>query len=117
MANIMLDSARTETSPTTGGAPAAGVSPGAGRGVAVELGALGAALCVTGRTTGTQRSEMNRPETIDETAAPVDEAGDHGIPVRVDPLLPSEDSPTSTAAVPTPGGTFPRSGTRVCRTA
>jgi NAD(P)-dependent dehydrogenase (short-subunit alcohol dehydrogenase family) len=33
---------------------------------------------------------MNRPETIEETAALVDEAGGHGIPVRVDHLVPDE---------------------------
>jgi NAD(P)-dependent dehydrogenase (short-subunit alcohol dehydrogenase family) len=33
---------------------------------------------------------MNRPETIEETAALVDEAGGRGIPVRVDHLVPDE---------------------------
>jgi NAD(P)-dependent dehydrogenase (short-subunit alcohol dehydrogenase family) len=33
---------------------------------------------------------MNRPETIEETAALVDEAGGHGIAVRVDHLVPDE---------------------------
>jgi NAD(P)-dependent dehydrogenase (short-subunit alcohol dehydrogenase family) len=33
---------------------------------------------------------MNRPETIEETAALVDEAGGHGIAVQVDHLLPDE---------------------------
>ncbi|GGT47092.1 short-chain dehydrogenase [Streptomyces atratus] len=33
---------------------------------------------------------MNRPETVDETAALVDEAGGHGIPVRVDHPIPEE---------------------------
>ncbi|MDF6045281.1 SDR family oxidoreductase [Streptomyces sp. JH14] len=68
----------------------AGATRGAGRGIAVQLGTAGATVYVTGRTTGTQRSEMNRPETIEETAALVDEAGGHGIPVRVDHLVPSE---------------------------
>ena len=44
----------------------------------------------TGRTTRTARSEMNRPETIDETAALVNEAGGRGIAVRVDHLVPDE---------------------------
>ncbi|MGW9133985.1 SDR family oxidoreductase [Streptomyces sp. NPDC055681] len=70
----------------------AGATRGAGRGIAVQLGAAGATVYVTGRTTTTQRSEMNRPETIEETAALVDEAGGHGIPVRVDHLVPSEVS-------------------------
>jgi NAD(P)-dependent dehydrogenase (short-subunit alcohol dehydrogenase family) len=68
----------------------AGGTRGAGRGIAVELGAAGATVYVTGRTSGSQRSEMNRPETIEQTAALVDEAGGHGIPVRVDHLVPDE---------------------------
>ena len=61
----------------------AGATRGAGRGIAVELGAAGATVYATGRTTRSERSEMNRPETIDETAALVDEAGGRGIAVQV----------------------------------
>jgi NAD(P)-dependent dehydrogenase (short-subunit alcohol dehydrogenase family) len=68
----------------------AGATRGAGRGIAVQLGAAGATVYVTGRTTRTARSEMNRPETIEETAALVDEAGGRGIAVRVDHLVPDE---------------------------
>src|SRR5919107_5129477 len=68
----------------------AGGTRGAGRGIAVELGAAGATVYVTGRTSGATRSEMGRPETIEETAALVDEAGGRGIPVRVDHLVPEE---------------------------
>jgi NAD(P)-dependent dehydrogenase (short-subunit alcohol dehydrogenase family) len=68
----------------------AGATRGAGRGIAVQLGAAGATVYVTGRTTRSQRSEMNRPETIEETAALVDEAGGRGIAVRVDHLVPAE---------------------------
>ena len=68
----------------------AGGSRGAGRGIAVQLGAAGATVYVTARTSGTQRSEMDRPETIEETAALVDQAGGTGIPVRVDHLVPEE---------------------------
>jgi NAD(P)-dependent dehydrogenase (short-subunit alcohol dehydrogenase family) len=68
----------------------AGATRGAGRGIAVQLGAAGATVYVTGRTSGTQRSEMNRPETIEETAALVDAAGGRGIAVRVDHLVPEE---------------------------
>ena len=64
----------------------AGGTRGAGRGIAVELGAAGATVYVTGRTTREQRSEYDRPETIEETAALVDEAGGRGIAVRVDHL-------------------------------
>jgi NAD(P)-dependent dehydrogenase (short-subunit alcohol dehydrogenase family) len=68
----------------------AGATRGAGRGIAVQLGAAGATVYVTGRSSGSQRSEMNRPETIEETAALVDEAGGHGIAVQVDHLVPDE---------------------------
>src|SRR6185312_1721587 len=68
----------------------AGATRGAGRGIAVQLGAGGATVYVTGRTTRTQRSELNRPETIEETAALVDAAGGRGIAVQVDHLVPDE---------------------------
>jgi NAD(P)-dependent dehydrogenase (short-subunit alcohol dehydrogenase family) len=68
----------------------AGGTRGAGRGIAVQLGAAGATVYVTGRTTRSQRSEMNRPETIEETAALVDQAGGRGIPVQVDHLVPDQ---------------------------
>ena len=56
----------------------------------MQLGAAGATVYVTGRTTRFQRSEMNRPETIEETAALVDGAGGRGIAVQVDHLVPNE---------------------------
>jgi NAD(P)-dependent dehydrogenase (short-subunit alcohol dehydrogenase family) len=68
----------------------AGGSRAAGRGIAVELGAAGATVYVTGRTSGSERSEMDRPETIEETAALVDAAGGRGVPVRVDHLVPDQ---------------------------
>jgi NAD(P)-dependent dehydrogenase (short-subunit alcohol dehydrogenase family) len=68
----------------------AGATRGAGRGIAVQLGAAGATVYCTGRTTRSERSEMNRPETIEETAALVDEAGGRGIGVQVDHLVPDE---------------------------
>jgi NAD(P)-dependent dehydrogenase (short-subunit alcohol dehydrogenase family) len=77
-----------ETSLTDKVALVAGATRGAGRGIAVQLGAAGATVYVTGRTSGSRRSEMNRPETIEETAALVDEAGGRGIAVRVDHLVP-----------------------------
>jgi len=64
----------------------AGATRGAGRGIAVELGAAGATVYATGRSTRHQRSEYNRPETIDETAELVQEAGGQGIAVPVDHL-------------------------------
>jgi NAD(P)-dependent dehydrogenase (short-subunit alcohol dehydrogenase family) len=68
----------------------AGATRGAGRGIAAELGAAGATVYVTGRSTRTQKSEMNRPETIEETAELVDRNGGKGIPIRVDHLKPDE---------------------------
>ncbi|MGZ8466527.1 MAG: SDR family oxidoreductase [Candidatus Binatia bacterium] len=68
----------------------AGATRGAGRGIAVQLGAAGATVYVTGRTTRSERSEMNRPETFEETAALVDEAGGRGVAVQVDHLVPDE---------------------------
>jgi NAD(P)-dependent dehydrogenase (short-subunit alcohol dehydrogenase family) len=68
----------------------AGATRGAGRGIAVQLGAAGATVYVTGRTTRSDRSEMDRPETIEETAALVDGAGGQGIAVQVDHLVPDE---------------------------
>jgi NAD(P)-dependent dehydrogenase (short-subunit alcohol dehydrogenase family) len=68
----------------------AGATRGAGRGIAVQLGACGTTVYCTGRTTRSQRSEMNRAETIEETAALVDEAGGRGIAVQVDHLEPAQ---------------------------
>jgi NAD(P)-dependent dehydrogenase (short-subunit alcohol dehydrogenase family) len=68
----------------------AGGTRGAGRGIAVELGAAGATVYVTGRSTRAGRSAMNRPETIEESAELVSAAGGSGIAVRVDHSLPDE---------------------------
>ncbi|MGO4136676.1 SDR family oxidoreductase [Rhizobium brockwellii] len=65
----------------------AGATRGAGRGIAVELGAAGATVYVTGRTTRAQQSEYIRPETIEETAELVTAAGGKGIAVQVDHLV------------------------------
>ena len=64
----------------------AGATRGAGRGIAVELGAAGATVYVTGRSTRAQRSEFNRPESIEETAELVQEAGGRAIAMQVDHL-------------------------------
>jgi NAD(P)-dependent dehydrogenase (short-subunit alcohol dehydrogenase family) len=68
----------------------AGATRGAGRGIAAELGAAGATVYVTGRTTRTRQSEYRRPETIEETAELVDALGGHGIAVQVDHLEPDQ---------------------------
>jgi NAD(P)-dependent dehydrogenase (short-subunit alcohol dehydrogenase family) len=62
----------------------AGGTRGGGRGIAVQLGAAGATVYVTGRSSESGRSDLGRPETIEETAAQVTAAGGTGIPVRVD---------------------------------
>ncbi|PDT08805.1 MULTISPECIES: SDR family oxidoreductase [unclassified Rhizobium] len=68
----------------------AGATRGAGRGIAVELGAAGATVYVTGRTTRAHQSEYARPETIEETAELVTAAGGRGIAVQVDHLVAHE---------------------------
>ncbi|MCQ9178526.1 SDR family oxidoreductase [Streptomyces sp. IBSBF 2953] len=67
----------------------AGATRGAGRGIAVELGAAGATVYVTGRTTRARRSEYDRPETIEDTADLVTEAGGRGVAVPTDHLDPA----------------------------
>ena len=69
----------------------AGATRGAGRGIAVRA-RRGRRDRLRHRAAppGPQRSEMNRPETIEETAALVDEAGGRGIAVQVDHLVPDE---------------------------
>lgn len=68
----------------------AGATRGAGRGIAAELGAAGATVYVTGRSTAGQPSEYARPETIEETAAIMRQLGGKAIAVRVDHLVPAE---------------------------
>jgi NAD(P)-dependent dehydrogenase (short-subunit alcohol dehydrogenase family) len=68
----------------------AGATRGAGRGIAVELGAAGATVYCTGRTTREERSEYDRPETIEDAAEAVTAAGGEGIAVRVDHLDPAQ---------------------------
>ena len=59
----------------------AGATRGAGRGTAVALGEAGAIVYCTGRSTRQRRSEYDLPETIEETAELVDDAGGEGIAV------------------------------------
>jgi NAD(P)-dependent dehydrogenase (short-subunit alcohol dehydrogenase family) len=68
----------------------AGATRGAGRGIAVELGAAGATVYVTGRTTRQRTSEYGRKETIEETAELVAAVGGTGIAVQVDHLVPRD---------------------------
>jgi NAD(P)-dependent dehydrogenase (short-subunit alcohol dehydrogenase family) len=67
-----------------------GATRGGGRGIAVALGEAGATVYATGRSTRAQRSEIDRPETIDETAEMVTAAGGEGIAVQVDHLDPAQ---------------------------
>lgn len=62
----------------------AGATRGAGRGIAIALGELGATVYCSGRSVRGAPSELGRPETIDETAELVTAAGGIGIPVRTD---------------------------------
>ncbi|MEV7536926.1 SDR family oxidoreductase [Streptomyces hydrogenans] len=67
----------------------AGATRGAGRAIAVQLGAAGATVYVTGRTTRAQVSEVGRAtETIEETAELVTAAGGEGVAVPTDHLDP-----------------------------
>ncbi|MEW2357877.1 SDR family oxidoreductase [Spirillospora sp. NPDC029432] len=76
--------------PTDTTALVAGGTRGAGRGIATELGATGATVYVTGRTTRESRSDLDRPETIEDTAELVTKAGGTGIPVRCDHSEPEQ---------------------------
>ena len=73
-----------------------GASRGAGRGIAAELGAAGATVYVTGRSTRAQPATSYArllalsqlpamPGTIEDTADEVTREGGRGIPVRCDP--------------------------------
>ncbi|MET0234844.1 MAG: SDR family oxidoreductase [Kibdelosporangium sp.] len=68
----------------------AGGTRGASRAIAVELGRAGAFVYVTGRSSGGQRSEVDRPETIEQTVELINEAGGEGAAVRVDHLDPGQ---------------------------
>jgi NAD(P)-dependent dehydrogenase (short-subunit alcohol dehydrogenase family) len=62
----------------------AGATRGAGRGIAVMLGAAGATVYVTGRSVKGNPATAGRSETIEETAELVTAQGGIGIPMRVD---------------------------------
>ena len=61
-----------------------GASRGAGRGIALELGAAAATVYVTGRSVSGGPTTDNVPGTIDETAVAVTDRGGRGIAVRCD---------------------------------
>ena len=68
----------------------AGATRGAGRAIAIELGAAGATVYATGRSTRGNPSPMGRAETIEETAELVGDAGGTAIAVRVDHSQPEQ---------------------------
>ncbi|GGN95678.1 SDR family oxidoreductase [Saccharibacillus kuerlensis] len=70
----------------------AGATRGAGRGIARELGALGAHVYVTGRSTRKQSSDMGRSETIEDTAEMVEAFGGTASAVRTDHSDPEQVS-------------------------
>jgi NAD(P)-dependent dehydrogenase (short-subunit alcohol dehydrogenase family) len=66
----------------------AGATRGAGRGIAIALGEVGATVICTGRSSRSGRggSDYDRPETIEETADLVTALGGRGVAHRVDHL-------------------------------
>jgi len=68
----------------------AGATRGAGRGIACMLGAAGATVYCTGRSTREHSATPGRPETIDETAEMVTARGGSGIPIQVDHTIEEE---------------------------
>lgn len=83
--------AETQAQPLKGAvAVVAGATRGAGRGIARALGEAGALVYCAGRSVKGNPSPYNRPETIEETAAMITEAGGNAIPVRVDHAVEAE---------------------------
>ena len=69
----------------------AGATRGAGRAIAVELARAGAYVYATGRSSReTGPSDMDRPETIEETGDLMEHAGGEGAALRVDHLEPDQ---------------------------
>ena len=68
----------------------AGATRGAGRGIATMLGAAGATVICTGRSTRGNPATAGRPETIEETADLVTAAGGVGVAIRVDHTIADE---------------------------
>lgn len=83
--------AQTDDRPLSGAvAVVAGATRGAGRAIAVELGAAGATVYATGRSVRGKPATSGRPETIEETAELVSARGGVGIAVRVDHTVEEE---------------------------
>src|SRR5688572_27681508 len=89
----LLYSAGMSSTPLQGRvAVVAGATRGAGRGIAAALGEAGATVYCTGRTSTQRaiRSDYQRSETIEETAALVTALGGHGVAVPADHLVPAD---------------------------
>ena len=67
-----------------------GASRGAGRGIALELGACGATVFVTGRSTSGGPTTDNVPGTVDDTAKEITARGGRGVAVRCDHTIDAE---------------------------
>jgi NAD(P)-dependent dehydrogenase (short-subunit alcohol dehydrogenase family) len=67
-----------------------GASRGAGRGIALELGAAGATVYVTGRSVRGAPATDDVAGSVDETASEVTARGGHGIAVRCDHTVDAE---------------------------
>lgn len=69
----------------------AGATRGAGRAIAIELARAGAFVYATGRSSRQEGpSEMDRPETIEETEDLIRSAGGKGLAIRTDHLEPDQ---------------------------
>src|SRR5215831_15916692 len=68
----------------------AGATRGAGRGIARALGEAGAFVYCTGRSVRGNPSPYRRPETIDETAGMIADAGGASVALRVDHTVEAE---------------------------
>jgi len=68
----------------------AGATRGAGRAIAIMLGAAGATVYGTGRSVKGSPSDIGRKETIEETAELVTAQGGQGIAVQVDHTVPEQ---------------------------
>ena len=68
----------------------AGATRGGGRGVACMLGAAGATIICTGRSTRDAGATPGRPETIEETAEMVRSHGGAAVAIRYDHTVDKE---------------------------
>ena len=83
-----------------------GASRGAGRAIALELGAAGATVYVTGRSVDGGPTTDNVPGTIDETAREVSGRGGRGIAVRCDHTVDADVESCSHGSAPITGGSI-----------